>query len=177
MRGMFAEGLSAMATLRIIELESSVMRNTNQQYGVIPMPKYDENQKEYRTFLHDQFSVVTIPTTVKDERLDMVSAVVEAMASASYRFVRPVYYEETLRTKIAQDPQSAYMMDIITQGVYIDAGMLYSKHFGYFHSSFRALINSGTNDATSRFASINKKSKSLTNGLNRKLSQILAEQE
>ena len=113
MRGMFAEGFSAMATLRFIELENSVMRNTDQEYGVIPMPKFDENQEDYRTLLHDQFSVVAIPTTVKDERLDMVSAVIEAMASASYKIVKPVYYEETLRTKIAQDPQSAAMMDTL----------------------------------------------------------------
>lgn len=177
MREIFAEGLAAMATLRIIELESSVMRNTDQEYGVIPMPKYDENQTNYRTFLHDQFSVVAIPTTVKDHRLDMVSAVIEAMASASYKFVRPVYYEETLRTKIVQDPQSALMMDIITEGIYIDAGMLYSKNFSYFHSSFRTLINGGTNDATSRFAAINKQSKALTNKLNKKLNQLLTDLE
>lgn len=177
MREIFAEGLAAMATLRIIELESSVMRNTNQEYGVIPMPKYDENQTDYRTFLHDQFSVVAIPTTVKDHRLDMVSAVIEAMASSSYKFVRPVYYEETLRTKIAQDPQSALMMDIITEGIYIDAGMLYSKNFDYFHSSFRGLINSETNDATSRFAAINKKSQRMTRELNKKLNQLLTDQE
>ena len=103
----------------------------------------------------------------------MVSAVVEAMASASYKIVRPVYYEETLRTKIAQDPQSAAMMDIITEGIYVDAGVLYSRHFGYFHSTFRALVNSGTNDATSRFTTIQKKSKGLTAGLNRKLNYLV----
>lgn len=175
MRDMFAEGYAAMATLRIMELENSVMRNTEQEYGVIPMPKYDENQQDYRTFLHDQFSVVTIPTTVKGERLDMVSAVVEALASGGYQIVRPVYYEETLRTKIAQDPQSALMMEIITENIYIDAGMLYSRTFEYFHSSFRAMIYENVNDASSRFKAINKKSKNFTVGLNRKLSQYLAE--
>ncbi len=176
MRGMFAEGLGAMATLRIIELENSVMRNTDQEYGVIPMPKYDENQKNYQTLLHDQFSVVTIPTTVTNERLDMVSAVVEAMASASYKLVRPVYYEETLRTKIAQDPQSALMMDILTEGIYIDAGMLYSRHFDYFHSSFRSLIIGRTNDATSRFKAIIKKAKDQTTDLNKMLNEMLSEE-
>ena len=177
MRKMFAEGLAAMATLRIIELESSVMRNTDQEYGVIPMPKFDEAQEDYQTQLHDQFSVVTIPTTVKDERLDMVSAIVEAMASASYKIVRPVYYEETLRTKIAQDPQSALMMDIITQGIYIDAGMLYSRTFDYFHNSYRSLIQGGTNDATSRFKSIQKKSGKKITTLNDKLGQLLSDAE
>ena len=152
MRKMFAEGLAAMATLRIIELESSVMRNTDQEYGVIPMPKFDEAQEDYQTQLHDQFSVVTIPTTVKDERLDMVSAVVEAMASASYKIVRPVYYEETLRTKIAQDPQSALMMDIITEGIYIDLGIIYVDCG--VHAGLRSMIGNKSNDTASRFKRI-----------------------
>ena len=116
-----------------------------------------------------------IPTTVTDDKLDMVSAVVEALASGGYQIIRPVYYEETLRTKIAQDPQSALMMEIITENIYIDAGMLYSRTFEYFHSSFRAMIYENVNDASSRFKAINKKSKNFTVGLNRKLSQYLAE--
>ena len=177
MRRMFSEGLGAMATLRIMELESSVMRNTNQQYGVIPMPKFDEKQDSYHTLLHDQFTVIAIPTTVKDQRLHMVSAVLEAMASASYNTVRPAYYETTLRTKIAQDPQSAAMMDVITENIYIDAGLLYIKIFENFHSSFRGMIQGGVNDATSRFTAINKKSKSATAILNKKLDRLLSQQE
>jgi hypothetical protein len=175
MRGMFAEGFGAMATLRIMELESSVMRNSSQEYGVIPMPKYDEIQANYQTYLHDQFSVAAIPTTVKGDRLDMVSAVMEAMASASHRIVKPVYYEETLRTKIAQDPQSARMMDIVTQSIYIDAGLLYSGTFDYFHNSFRALISGKNNDATSRFKGVQKKSKKQIDVLNESLNKLASE--
>lgn len=41
-RNMFAAGNAAMATLRIMALESAVMRDMKDEYGVVPMPKYIE---------------------------------------------------------------------------------------------------------------------------------------
>ncbi len=175
-RNMFAEGYSAMATLRILELENTAMRNMEQAYGVVPMPKFDENQKEYHTLLHDQFTVVAIPTTVKGERLDMVSAFMEAMGSTSYKIVKPVYYEETLRTKIAQDPQSALMMDLVTEGIYIDAGIIYTNAIDSFHSGFRSLVQAKNNDAVSRYQKITKSAEKKLTALVQKLDKIASEQ-
>ena len=175
-RNMFAEGLGAMATLRIMELENSTMRNMPQEYGVIPMPKFDEVQDDYYTLLHDQFTVYAIPTTVTGDRLSMAGAVLEAMASASWRIVKPDYYEETLRTKIAQDPQSALMMDIITQGIYIDAGIVYTSDLSSFHAGLRTMVGNGTNDTTSRYKSLAKSAANKIKGMTRKLDRIAEKQ-
>lgn len=172
MRGMFAEGFSAMATLRFIELENSVMRNTDQEYGVIPMPKFDENQEDYRTLLHDQFSVVAIPTTVKDERLDMVSAVIEAMASASYKIVKPVYYEETLRTKIVHDPQSSEMMELIINSLTTDSGIFYTDALEGFQNPFRAIILSKQNTVTSEYKKQLKRLNTKLKQMTKKLTEL-----
>ena len=153
-RNMFAQGQGAMATLRIMALENSAMRQMEQEYGVIPMPKYDAQQNGYNTLLHDQFTIVAIPTTVTGERLDMMGAVLEAMGSASYKIVKPVYYEETLRTKIASDPQSALMLDIITEGIYIDLGIIYVDCG--VHAGLRSMIGDKQNNTSSRFKSIIK---------------------
>ena len=150
-RQMFADGYAAMASFRLLELENASMRNMTDEFGVVPIPKYDESQEEYKTLLHDQFTVVSIPTTVTGDRLDMVSAVLEALGSTGYRVVRPVYYEDTLRTKIAQDPQSAEMMDIIVEGIYFDAGIIYVASLSYFHHELRAIVQKGQNDTISRF--------------------------
>ena len=155
-RDMFSEGFGAMATLRIMELENGSIRNMEQQFGVVPMPKYDENQKQYRTLLHDQFTVICIPTTVKGDRLDEMSAVLEALSSTSYKTVKPAYYETTLRTKIAQDPQSAEMMDIIINNIYIDAGIIYTNVLSTFHDKFRQIMGTGKNNVTSQFKSVSK---------------------
>ena len=175
-RNMFAEGLAAMVTVRIMELENSVMRNMSQEYGVIPMPKYDTIQKDYRTLLHDQFTVYAIPTTVTGERLDMAAAVLEAMGSASWRIVKPAYYETTLRTKLAQDPQSALMMDIITQGIFIDAGIVYTNALNSFHAGFRSLIQGKNNDAVSRYKTLSKAASNKIKGMTRKLDKLADQQ-
>ena len=171
-RELFAAGYSAMATLRIIELERSSMRNMTQKFGVVPMPKYDENQSGYYTLLQDQLTVFTIPTTVTGERLDQISAVMEALGSASYRIVKPAYYETTLRTKIAQDPQSAEMMELVIDGIYIDAGILYVISLPGFQGNLRDLVNSKNNDAISRFKAVSKQAETSLRAIVKKLDRV-----
>jgi hypothetical protein len=153
-RDMFARGGAAMATIRILELENDMIRGMEQEFGVVPMPKFDENQKEYRTLLHDQFTVFSILTTVQGERLDEVGAVLEAMASISHKTVRPAYYETTLRTQIAKDPQSAEMFDIIIDNIYIDAGIVYTIALETFHDKFRRIIGSKENTVVSEYKKV-----------------------
>ena len=154
-RQMFADGEAAMASFRVLEMENEVMRGMEQEYGVVPLPKYDETQESYHTLLHDQFTVIAIPSTVTGKRLTEMSAVLEALSSASYSIVKPVYYEDTLRTKIAQDPTAADMMDLITDNVYIDAGILYTGSLGDYHHSLREVIASRSNNAVSLYKARN----------------------
>jgi len=156
-RDAFAAGYGAMATLRILELENEVMRSMTDKYGVVPMPKYDEAQKEYRTFLHNQFTVLSVPSTVEESRQDEIGAVLEALASESYRVVRPAYYETTLRTKLAQDPQSAKMMEIVANNIYMDEGVLYSRQLDDFYKYPRSVVQANQNDIISHYAGLNKK--------------------
>ena len=98
--------------------------------------------------------MLCVPTTVTGDNLDMVSAVMEALASTSYKTVRPAYYETTLRTKIAQDPQSAEMFDVIIDNIYIDAGIIYTNALSSFHDRFRQIMGSKRNTVTSQYKSV-----------------------
>ena len=171
-RDMFARGGAAMATIRILEMENEAIRGMKQEFGVVPMPKYDEAQKEYRTLLHDQFTVFSILNTVGEKRLDEVGAVLEAMASISYKTVRPAYYETTLRTKIAKDPQSAEMFDIIVDNIYIDAGIVYTIPLSTFHSYFREIIGSKENTVISKYKSVSNMTQRALNGMCKRLERI-----
>jgi hypothetical protein len=148
---MFADGMGAMATVRIMGLERESVRSMKDKFGIVPMPKFDESQADYHSMLHDQFTVISVPTTVQGERLDMVSAVLESLSSAGYRIVKPVYYEETLRTKIAQDPQSSAMMELIINSLTTDSGIFYTDALGGFQNTFRDIILSKQNTVTSRY--------------------------
>ena len=148
----FANGTAAMATIRIFSMEGAAMRNMDDPYGVVPMPRLSEDQTAYRSTLHDGFSLVAAPATIYGEHLEMVCAVLEAMGSASYHIVRPAYYETTLRTKLASDPDSSRMMDIITQNLRTDPGYFYVYTFNSFHHVFRNIIVSKQNTAISDYA-------------------------
>ena len=166
-RHAFASGNGAMATLRILELENEEMRNMSDKYGVVPMPKFNEEQKEYRTFLHNQFTVLSVLTTVEEERRDEMGAVLEALASESHRVVRPAYYETTLRTKLAQDPESAMMMEIIANNVHMDRGVFYSRQLDDFYKYPRTVMQTKNNDIISHYAGLSAK-------LRRDLRQLLS---
>jgi hypothetical protein len=153
-RDMFGRGGAAMATIRILDMENEVIRGMEQEFGVVPMPKYDVAQEKYRTLLHDQFTVFSILNTVKGDRLDEVGAVLEAMSSISYKTVRPAYYETTLTSKISRDPQSAIMFNIIVDNIYMDAGILYTIPLSTFHDNFRRIIGSKENTVTSTYKSV-----------------------
>ena len=173
-RDMFARGGAAMATIRILELENSAIRGMEQEFGVVPMPKFDEKQEKYRTLLHDQFTILSILTTVGEERLDEVGAVLEAMASISYKTVRPAYYETTLRTQIAKDPQSAEMFDLIIDNIYMDAGIIYTIPLNTFHDYFRRIVGSGQNTVVSDYKSVSTLTKKSLNSMAKRLERVIS---
>ena len=169
-RNMFAAGNAAMATLRIMALESAVMRDMKDEYGVVPMPKYDEAQKDYGTLLHDQFTVLSIPKTALDDRRDRISAVMEALCYTSYNIVRPAYYDVALRSKLVSDPDSAEMLDLLFSKVYIDAGVIYTGPLSGFHDQFRQLMGQKSNRVMSTYQ---KKARSTKTALRKNIVQKL----
>ena len=174
---MFASGKAAMASIRIFSMESAAMRNMEDAYGVVPMPRLSEDQTAYRSSLHDGFSVVAAPATVYGDHLEMVCAVLEAMGSASYRIVRPAYYETTLRTKLASDPDSSRMLDIITRNLRTDPGYFYVFTFDSFHHVFRNIIDSKQNTVISDYAKRAKTDQKNVQNVNRRFARLIEKNE
>ena len=172
-RRMFSVGHAAMSTLRIMELESGDMRQMEDEFGVLPMPKYDTNQQGYKTLLHDQFTVIAIPTTVTGERLDQMSAVLECMAAEGHNLVRPAYYESALRYKYMKDPESWEMMDIIINNIYIDAGIIYTNALSSFHDQFRQIVTKKTNTVASDYKSKSKQAVKTLERMTKKLDTLV----
>ena len=145
-----SERRSATTTLRLVSVETAEFRNMTDRYGIIPIPKMDETQEGYQTFLHDQFTAFGIVSTVKEDRLQMMGAFLEAMAEESYKSLVPTYYELALKTKYVSDEESGQMLDMIYRSVYIDAGVLYTKTVDV-HQQLRTIIRSESNTVASMF--------------------------
>jgi hypothetical protein len=160
-----AERRAATTTLRLVSVETDEFRNMTDLYGIIPIPKMDETQEGYQTFLHDQFTAFGIVSTVKEDRLQMMGAFLEAMAEESYRTLVPTYYELALKTKYVSDEESGQMLDMIYRSVYIDAGVLYTKTVDV-HQQLRAIIRSGNNNVASMFKATSKIAEKMLDKMN-----------
>lgn len=100
------------------------MRTMEQDYGVLPCPKLDEQQDRY---YHDaslgNSPVTTIPLSATDA--NKVAFILEAMSYYSYRDVLPVFYQNYLNTKLARDSESVEMLKLIHDSLYYDVGAMF----------------------------------------------------
>lgn len=127
----FAANEATMITQRLIACESDILKNMEAPYGIIPIPKFDEAQKEYYSLAHDQFTVFgVVCSDLTANMLDDLGAVLEAMAIESKRVVTPAYFEVALKGKYSKDPQSWEMLDKIANSLNIDGGLLYTISIG-----------------------------------------------
>jgi hypothetical protein len=153
----FVEDRAAMVSLRLIEVEGEEIRNMESKYGIVPMPKLDETQAEYHSHIHDNSDGFSIPLTTTDDKLQMVGAVMEAMASEGYRTLMPAYYETALKTKYVSDEDSVKMLDLVIDSLYVDSGFLYVDGTGNFHQNMRtAWIGKNNSNITSALAAIDR---------------------
>ncbi|MBE6723719.1 MAG: hypothetical protein E7576_00775 [Ruminococcaceae bacterium] len=123
---MLAEDRILFTPLRIMHTDQ--IRDMESPYGLIPLPKWNEEQTNYYTFVHDQYSIGGIPVSVQDPA--MTSAVMEALAAESYRFVTPAYYDVVLNGKYLRDADSSEMLELAMAGVKIDFGWIHTYSLG-----------------------------------------------
>jgi hypothetical protein len=95
------------------------LREMESDFGVLPFPKYNEQQENYRTNVIF-FDTTSVPITVTDT--DRSSIVIEALTAESARSVIPAYYEVSLKTKYSRDNESQEMLDLIFNTRVVDLG-------------------------------------------------------
>ena len=79
-------------------------------YGVVPYPKLNTEQKDYYSRVVDAWLHV-VPKTCTD--IDRASVILEALASGSSQYVFPAYYDKVLKYSILRDKESIEMLEII----------------------------------------------------------------
>ncbi|MBQ3125428.1 MAG: hypothetical protein IJC15_00035, partial [Clostridia bacterium] len=111
-------------------------------FGVLPLPKLDENQDTYHTTLNRGYTmVVTVPVCNPD--LERTGFAIEAMAEASGELF-DAYYEVCMGAKYTRDPQSYDMIKIARENVVYDPGFCYA--WGNLYSTLDKLVKE-RNDA------------------------------
>ena len=105
------------------------LRNFEDEYGLLPMPKWDEHQKDYHTMASGEHGVLAVPKTVKDT--EFVGTIVEALSAESYKQVVPTLYEIALKTRYLRDNESKEVLDMINEGRTYEFGYIYGAFDGF----------------------------------------------
>ncbi len=102
------------------------LRDMENDFGLLPLPKATENQQNYSTYLHpDNATAVVVP--ISNTELDRTGVLLEDMAFYSWQKIRPAFYDVMLKSKFARDNDSARMLDIILSEYTIDLGLIMKK--------------------------------------------------
>lgn len=130
----FAEGRSLLYAEGLGSIEG--LRNMEFEFGVLPVPLYDENQDRYYSFLNCWGSnSFGIPTSLEEDEAENVMVIMNALGSVGKTTIAPAYIETTLKGQRLRDDDSEEMLDIIFENIGCDIGHM----FGFGNLGFDAL--------------------------------------
>ena len=116
-------------------------RDTSVNYGVLPMPKFNEAQEDYRTSFVGHVSALAICSDISAERTPIITATCELLCAESYKNVLPAYYSKVLQGLYSKDQPDAEMYDRIIETVVIDFGACMFPKTGTALTTYHSLFS------------------------------------
>lgn len=130
----------------------SQLRTMDTDFGILPLPKYDEKQKDYISFVNPAASLVGIPIYQKaKENAKRSGTILEALAYYGYKYLTPAYIEKQIKGKATRDEESIEMIDIIMQHRAYDLELIHD--WGSLATQYSDLVFNNKNN----YASVYKK--------------------
>lgn len=125
------------------------MRDYTFDYSILPLPKYDEQQKDYITPILEY--VHTMYVTIANDETEMIGTVLENLCAESYQDLRPAYFDYVLEGKRIRDEASVEMLNIIFRNRMMHPATLYD--WGKLVTTIRDQALKGNRDIVSSIAS------------------------
>jgi len=138
-------------------------------YGVLPMPKYNEQQEEYRTMTNTGFTSCLSVPRVHDNDISDIGLVLEVMSYLALVDVKPVYINNYLEQRYIRDEESAEMMMLAIETAYYDPGFAMTEQWGDPLGIPTTVVLSGSNTLVS---SIQKKESAINDAIRKTLDAI-----
>ena len=133
-------------------LHIETMRSYDVEFGVLPAPKFDEQQENHINYI-DYFCNIfyAIPISAGDP--ENTAYLLEIISASSQHYLTPAYYDVCLKTKYSRDEESSAMLDIIFDTYRVDLADIYSLPI---ETQVCEMMGSGTNYFSSLFAAHRK---------------------
>ncbi len=100
-------------------------------FGILPFPKYSSDIENYNSYVAVNSFVMVIGNNCSE--LERTGVITEALAAKGAELLTPVYFDGQLSSKYSRDEESGEMLDIIFEhrcydlGVFFDWGSAYSS--------------------------------------------------
>ena len=140
----FASGRSLFLTAEI--KGAQLLRDMDDTFGIVPYPKYDENQDSYYSSFVNQCLFYTIPVT--NTHLKETAVISDYTSYLSMQDVLPVYYGNVVEQKGLRNEDSIEMLDIILNTKSVDLGILFGWTSSILDSMRSNLYNGNSNTAS-----------------------------
>lgn len=105
-----------------IKSAANELRDMDSEFGILPVPKYDEAQENYVSNMLWATHFLSIPVTCED--VDRAAIVMDALNYEAMEYVLPVYYDRVCY-KGLRDEDSIDMLEIIRSTRYYNWGLSY----------------------------------------------------
>ncbi|MGI6201934.1 MAG: extracellular solute-binding protein [Eubacteriales bacterium] len=129
------------------------LRQMDTDFGILPMPLYDEKQSEYYHSINPHVaSMLVIPRDCPD--LERVGYVLDVLGAESKNILTPAYYEVYLKSKGARDDESEAIIDLVLATVRYDLGYMYN--WGNIGSFMLDMVKVYNTDLASSYSRIEK---------------------
>lgn len=148
--GMFANDLALFSNV-LIKNGYLDYRHMETEYGILPVPKFYDNQDSYYSMVschHD--SVVGIVAGAHDT--EMAAMVLEMLSYEGYYSVTPVLYETMMLNRLAKSPESKRSLEIIFSTRTYDPGQYWDSEYK-LHGDFFRLSRTGNANIASIWSS------------------------
>lgn len=151
-RAMILESRSFLSELDIGSLHA-YLREIEFDFGILPLPKYNEAQKNILIFCGA--GLIGIPAIVTD--IELVGAIAEDMSYYSYKYLRPAFFDIVLQNKAVRDEDSYKVLQIMHENKTFDFGFNFDSTGLAYSILNNVVINKKSTDFASYYQTIETK--------------------
>lgn len=147
----FANGTALMCQLRAFMVDPTgpaSLTNVSWEYGIVPNPKFDENQDGYYTIIGNPFTLFGIMKDASDDTQTMCSAVLECWGSEAYRNTTPAVFEICMKLKYSATETESEMYDVVRGSVVFDLGRIFAEDLSRMSEKPSIAMTTGASWAT-----------------------------
>lgn len=149
----FVEGHALFCQNRAYFAENSLLK-VDFSYGLVPTPKYDENQLNYYSVVGNPFSLYGIFSDCdtrgdEQETWSMLSAVLECWCSEGYRLTTPEIFEVNMQLKYSETQDETNMFEEVRAAITFDLGRIFTNDLSFMSELPSKAAVSGSSWSTS----------------------------